>query len=493
MITYRRFLLVLFACLFFSDMFAQGLENLPAVQLNGGAKVTSSYLMISLGDFQKFFTSESSRYSDCIEIVDDAQPWPPVWFSAAPPFKIEKPSKKPELNIITNFTYQNGTFAFYKEHSILKADSAHIVQHKIDFTKKKMLASGYVLCNSGLKAVDTLKSRQLPLNLHCIAINAQKEKLVMLQLDTMFNIKPAKGLVKALVDIIAIYDSTNALIFEWNPVKVLGLDAVNPKYAHAPSTSVGADIADWSHGNSLSWDFDGNILYSFRHIGVGKISRLDGHVIWRLDSKKVDTDNPKDSMACYLQHDIEPVKSEGGYTFYSLFSDGDGDHPKSFGLLFKVNSTTGAAKFVSRRYSASNIASTGAGNYDVDARGNYILSYGIAPDNSNAATHTFCEMGQSDGHIVATYSLPKNVFAFKVLKLKRPAPARPTISRKNNALTAHGYNRNWVWYQLTGVNNSVVTKAGTGAEFKPSTNGTYCVAGKLGAGYAVSEVFVFKQ
>jgi hypothetical protein len=33
-------------------------------------------------------------------------------------------------------------------------------------------------------------------------------------------------------------------------------------------------------------DEDGNILYSLKNIGIGKISRADGHIIWQVDRKK---------------------------------------------------------------------------------------------------------------------------------------------------------------------------------------------------------------
>ena len=468
---------------------------LPPVQLNNGAN--TGQLMLSISDFQKFFKSESSRYSDCIEIIDAAKPWPPIWFSAVPLFKADQHSGSADLNMITNFSYDAGSFTFYSERAVVKTNNTPGAPRKIDFTNKKVLSAGYVTCSSGFKALDTLKATKLPLNLHCFAINAQKEKLVMLQLDTVVAIKtpdnPTAKPLKAIVDLIAIYDSTNKLIFKWNPVSVLGANAVNPLYIHAPSATVSGDKIDWSHGNSISWDLDGNILYSFRHIGVGKISRADGHIMWRLDNKNKYTDNKNDTLEFYLQHDLEPVKREGNYIRYTLYSNGDFAHPKAFGLDFKANNKDGSIKFIRKRYSTCPIPSTGAGNYEEDADGNYILNYGVTPDNADNLTHTFCEVAQSNGHILAKYSLPKNVFAYKVLRLKASAIQRPIITRKENVLSAHGNMKEWTWYQLSGNSNEIITKVGTGASFKPTQNGTYCVAGKLGVGYSVSEPFMFRQ
>ena len=474
------------------SIFAQGLENLPPVILNPGSKPTTGNLILSITDFEKFFKSENGRYSDCIEIIDADKPWPPIWFSAVAPFVANNAPKQPALDLITGFNYQSGFYGFYQEHSLLKED---IVRHKIDFTNKHIVSASYVVCSPTLKPLATLKPSTLAFNFHCMAVNNKKERLVMLELDTMLAIKTADNPLKkptaTLIDIIAIYDSTSKMIFKWNPVEVLGVDAVNPLYIHAPSASVGRDKLDWSHGNSTEWDLDGNILYSFRHIGVGKISRIDGHVIWQLDNKSIYTDNKKDTLAFYLQHDLEPVKTEGDYTRYSLYSNGDFAHPKAFGLEFKANNKDGSIKFIRKRYSACNVPSTGGGSYTVDDNGDYLLSYGVTPDNGDKPSHTFCEMAKSNGDIIATYSLPKNVFAFKVLKLKAPPVVRPTVSRKGNVLTAKGDMTGWIWYRLE--NDNTFTKMATGADFKPSVGGTYFVAGKLGIGYAVSEAFLFKS
>ena len=474
------------------NIFAQGLETLPPIRLDAGSKPSEGNLIISVSDFEKFFKNGGCRYADCIEIIDAAKPWPPIWFSAAPLFRADTISKQATLNLITNFSYQSGLYSFYKEQALLKGDIAH---HKIDFTNKHVISANYVICSPTLKVLETLKPSRLPFNFHCMAINDKKERLVMLQLDTVLAIKtpdnPLKKPIAALIDVIAIYDSTDKVIFKWNPVKALGLEAVNPLYIHAPSASVSGDKVDWSHGNSIVWDLDGNILYSFRHIGVGKISRADGHVIWRLDNKSIYTDNRKDTLVFYLQHDIEPVKVEGDYTRYSLFSNGDFAHPKAFGLDFKANNKDGSIKFIRKRYSTCNLPSTGAGNYEVDEHGNYILNYGVTPDGSDKPSHTFCEMAQSDGHVFASYSLPKNVFAFKISKLKAPPVTGPMVSRKGNVLSAHGNMAGWIWYRLE--NDNSVIKVAQGVDFKPGINGTYYVAGKVGMGYAVSEPFLFKQ
>ena len=67
-----------------------------------------------------------------------------------------------------------------------------------------------------------------------------------------------------------------ALLFEWNPFEHFAITDVGA--AERMGTSV-----NWMHGNALDFDFDGNLLVSFRNLGeITKIDTRTGAVIWRL-------------------------------------------------------------------------------------------------------------------------------------------------------------------------------------------------------------------
>jgi hypothetical protein len=71
-----------------------------------------------------------------------------------------------------------------------------------------------------------------------------------------------------------------ALLFEWNPFDHFEITDVEP--AERSGMSV-----NWTHGNALDFDADGNLLVSFRNLGeITKIDVRTGAVIWRLGGRR---------------------------------------------------------------------------------------------------------------------------------------------------------------------------------------------------------------
>lgn len=67
-----------------------------------------------------------------------------------------------------------------------------------------------------------------------------------------------------------------ALLFEWNPFDQFEITDVEP------TERTGATV-NWTHGNALDLDEDGNLLVSFRNLSeITKIDTGTGEVIWRM-------------------------------------------------------------------------------------------------------------------------------------------------------------------------------------------------------------------
>jgi hypothetical protein len=86
-------------------------------------------------------------------------------------------------------------------------------------------------------------------------------------------------------------DTDGALLFEWNPFDHFAITDVEQ------AERTGANV-NWTHGNAIDLDVDGNLLVSFRNLGeITKIDTRTGAVIWRMGGRRnqftfVDTPMP---------------------------------------------------------------------------------------------------------------------------------------------------------------------------------------------------------
>ena len=72
------------------------------------------------------------------------------------------------------------------------------------------------------------------------------------------------------------------VLFKWSPFDHLSIAD------GAPADRVGPNV-NWTHGNALDIDVDGNVIVSFRNLGeVDKIDIASGNLIWRMGGRKTD-------------------------------------------------------------------------------------------------------------------------------------------------------------------------------------------------------------
>ena len=465
--------------------FCQKLEYIaPVLTKPGEGKINKNVSFVLTTDPR---LNDTRDYANCIEIIDADEPWPPRWYLMDSAWK--RPEKTdtifPDVALFQDARFQSGHFTFYKNE-----DSEHL-NRRLGTSEK------YVICNDKLQPVDSVVKYDLPLNGHDLRINNKGEKLFLARLDTTLDLRKVSGNdgdsdVRVIVDVIEILDSNNNLVFRWNASDSLGNGAIFYPYGSLMSLSMARGHLDWSHGNTACWDFDGNILYSFRSVGIGKISREDGHVIWRMDRFNVPFHTPTDDIAFYLQHAFDKLKDYPDHTTYTLYSNGDFDFPRPSGLIISVSKKDSQISLVKKTIPDFNYFAHSAGNYEVQENGDYIFNYGAHAYASNVR-NPFMEYSDKHEKVYAQYSFPGSLYSYEVHQLNEWKPPRPEVVLKNKELTAKGEMKEWTWYKLSGDDNTVVTKAGVGAVFKPTENGVYCVAGKYGIGYSVSRPFYFKQ
>ena len=134
-------------------------------------------------------------------------------------------------------------------------------------------------------------------------------------------------------------DSSTVKIFDW--FSSVDSSFVVPEYFYEGDDS--GPLIDWTHPNSVFADYDGNILISWRHLGVCKIDANTGLVIWWVGLPTgMATQQGFNEPTCIsgdcrtrLQHDLLPVP--GMPNHYSMFDNGDTARNYSRALFFSID------------------------------------------------------------------------------------------------------------------------------------------------------------
>ena len=157
-----------------------------------------------------------------------------------------------------------------------------------------------------------------------------------------------------------------ALIFAWSP------------FAHFEITDVeevervGSSV-NWTHGNAIDLDADGNLLVSFRNLGeITKIDTRTGAVLWRLGGRKnqftfVDTPTPAFSH----QHGVRAV---GGGSL--LILDNIGNPSESRAERYVVDEIAHTARLVQSYGSVPRVVTQIGGSVQPLAGGRTLVSFG---------------------------------------------------------------------------------------------------------------------
>ena len=159
-----------------------------------------------------------------------------------------------------------------------------------------------------------------------------------------------------------------ALRFEWSPFDHFLITDLEP----AARTG---EAVNWTHGNALDLDADGNLLVSFRSLGeITKIDASTGSILWRMGGRRneftfVDTPLPAFSR----QHGLRASPSQG-----LLILDNLGSAAESRAERYTLDERARTAR-LSRSYGSSPgvVAALGGSVQDVPG-GHTLVAYGPA-------------------------------------------------------------------------------------------------------------------
>ena len=158
------------------------------------------------------------------------------------------------------------------------------------------------------------------------------------------------------------------VLFQWSPFDHFDITDLDP------TERAGANV-NWTHGNALDIDTDGNLLVSFRSLGeITKIDARTGVVIWRLGGPRnqfafVDTPMPAFSR----QHS---ARASAPSTLVLL--DNVGDPSESRAERYVLDESARTARLVHSYGSAPRVVTEIGGSVQTLANGRTLVSFGTA-------------------------------------------------------------------------------------------------------------------
>jgi hypothetical protein len=452
-------------------------------------------------DSRRYSPYQNRPYVKSVQIIDAAQPWPPRWYTATPVYTDDEVRKDTSEGYyrqdnVADAKVVQGFISFFKLLS-----RPPIIQDSVD----QLDLDGFMLLNDKMECVDTVKGNTAFRNLylHDFSMNLKGEKLLSQRKDSYLDLRDYTGRQADYcrhceIDVIEVLNAGDSVIFSWNP-----LDHIAPQLfrfkEHLGNTALASndELINWTRLTSTQWDYDDNILYSMENLGIGKLSYPDGHVIWQVNYNQMPMITGHDTVQWYCQHDFKYLYETDSTAVYSLYSNGlKASHGDSMlvepcGLLFELNKKTFKIKALRYQHPKSRFITKGQGGYDYESNGDYVLSYGFlkVTDRDTAAFSSAFEYGHLDS-AYCIYQLPKGVICYRAHRLENfKIPPRPVITVKGDELQVKGDMKEYTWYKLSGPNNTLVEKVGSGSSIKYGTGGVFCVEGKYGIGYAVSTAF----
>lgn len=446
-------------------------------------KIKGLNLLLDTKDCTPFLVKNGkTTLTSTVQLVNATQPFPPLWFQMGNPQTDTGGFFETTFLLDIRIQKESGNLTFFSSYP-----GSFFGSTTFDTATLQPIDSltTYKTAPAGDKFI---------LDPHEYQVDKAGNKLFANKIRKKIDARCLSGLEKDSVRIgvineILIVNKDDSVLLQWDPLEHLSVCEMNWAYKDVDFTY--GNAINWSHANSIRFANDGNIIYSLRHVGMGKINRKTGEIMWKLGGK--DTLNSirlADTANYYLQHDF--LQQEGG--LYTVFSNGDDQHPYLEVLTYKIDEENKTAELVSRYKPEPNIYSNAMGSYECKGD-TCIVNFGVYIQKTPEKTQ---EMGKIwvGKKLVATLAAPPGNFAYKVLQTKwNAAQRRPKVSLlKGGMLRANSLDglHDYTWYKIEG-NNAI--PVGSGKIFTPTVSGKYVVEAQQGTGlfrsYLVSDVFIY--
>jgi arylsulfotransferase ASST len=157
-----------------------------------------------------------------------------------------------------------------------------------------------------------------------------------------------------------------ALLLQWSPFDHFDITDLDPV------DRVDANV-NWTHGNALDLDADGNLIVSFRSLNeITKIDAANGAVIWRMGGRA--------NQFTFLDTPLPAFSHQHGARLYSgetlLILDNLGDPTESRAERYEVNEVTRTARLVQSYGSSPGVITQIGGSVQAVTDGRTLVSFG---------------------------------------------------------------------------------------------------------------------
>jgi hypothetical protein len=226
-------------------------------------------------------------------------------------------------------------------------------------------------------------------------------------------------------------DRAKDVVFQWRSWDHFQITDVT-------SRSVTAPTIDYAHGNAIEEDVDGNLMISSRHMDeITKISRKDGHVIWRWGGKNNEFTFVNDPEHFSQQHSIRRLPN--GHVM--LFDNGNFHiNPHSRALEYALDEQLKTATLTWAYRTIPDTYGSAMGSVQRLANGNTVIGWGAT---SPALTEVTPE-----GEKVQEITFPGGVYSYRAFRYPWPplipvslelSPDQMDASGAGDVITA------WIW------------------------------------------------
>lgn len=194
-------------------------------------------------------------------------------------------------------------------------------------------------------------------------------------------------------------DELHNLIFQWR------------SWDHFPVTSTLVSLTsgaiDYVHGNALELDYDGNLLFSSRHLSeITKLNLSTGEIMYRLGGKNSDIVILNDNVPFSFQHAIRRTKNNT----YTLFDNGNQRKPPFYSRVveYAINEEEKTATLIWQYRRSPDVFSLAMGYAERLDNGNTAISWGWA-------NMTYTEV-DPHGNTVLEFKLDPGIISYRVAK-----------------------------------------------------------------------------
>jgi arylsulfotransferase ASST len=161
--------------------------------------------------------------------------------------------------------------------------------------------------------------------------------------------------------------ASGTLLFHWSPFDHFAITDGDP------ADRTGASV-NWTHGNALDFDRDGNLIVSFRNLGeITKIDAVSGAVIWRMGGRR--------NQFTFLESPLPAFSGQHSARISAdalIVLDNLGSPAESRAERYGVNET-GRTAWLARSYSSSpGVVTQIGGSVQGLPRGRTMVSFGTA-------------------------------------------------------------------------------------------------------------------